>query len=361
MNAWSIKNSIDTCSVMIFAIDKEGVLTALGGALSQQIGMDDSQIGMSPFKVSHFPCRRSHFKRALTGKPLSINSTINERSYETELKPNIDQDTGDILGVTGMTLDVTKNLQVQQFLDEERHKIFATQRLNSLATVTNGIAHEINNPLAIISGYAEQLRDLCERNPSKIPLKRVIFVSSKIIEACKRCSRIIDSLKDFSRNGSSDPLNFEKVANLVDESLDLCAQRIKTSEILFEKSDIPHDLEIQCRRVQIVQVLFHLLNNAIDASIHADQPTVILAVENQGTHVAISISDNGQGIPGSIKNKIFEPFFTTKEVGSGVGVGLSISKGVIEEHGGQIKLEPTSKHTTFTFNLPKVQEEKNAS
>ena len=282
--------------------------------------------------------------------------------YETEFSPIFDEkDSNKVVGIMGLTLDVTKSLQVEQFLDEERHKIFASQRLNSLATVTNGIAHEINNPLAIISGYAEQLKHLFEEDPGQAPPSRVTFVTTKIIEASRRCSRIIDSLKDFSRNGSDDPFEAESVSDLIDETLDLCSQRFKSCGVKLKIGPIEEDLQIQCRRVQIVQVLYNLLNNALDASKSVDMPIVTVEVAELSTKIAISVTDNGPGIAESIKNKIFEPFFTTKEVGSGVGVGLSISKGVVEEHRGTLELSSSTFNTVFTITLPKVQSSKIAS
>ncbi len=326
------------------------------GALSEQLRINNNVNGKSAFKVSNFPCRRVHFKRAMKGHSFSINSTLDNHSYETEFSPIYENgEESEVIGVMGMTLDVTKSLQVEQFLDEERHKIFASQRLNSLATVTNGIAHEINNPLAIISGYAEQLHSLFVKNAEQVPLDRVKFVTSKIIAASRRCSRIIDSLKDFSRNGSDDPFEIEQVSTLIDETLDLCAQRFKSCGVKLKVGPIHENLSIQCRRVQIVQVLYALLNNALDASKNEELPLVTVEVAELANKVAISVTDNGPGIADSIKNKIFEPFFTTKEVGSGVGVGLSISKGVVEEHRGTLELSSNAYNTVFTITLPKVQ------
>ena len=151
-------------------LDEDGTITQLAGALIDQLHIDREAVGQSAFKVQNFPCRRAQFKRAMKGHSFSINSTMGNHSYETEFSPIFDEkDSNKVVGIMGLTLDVTKSLQVEQFLDEERHKIFASQRLNSLATVTNGIAHEINNPLAIISGYAEQLKHLFEED-RKAPL-----------------------------------------------------------------------------------------------------------------------------------------------------------------------------------------------
>ena len=349
-----LKTLIDHCPLVVFALDADGVIKEIGGGLMTEMGLGANLIGEVAFKNSSFPLRRSHFAKALKGLTLSCSSHVDGKAYETELSPVFDK-TNSIVGVAGLTLDVTKNIQVNHQMDEERHRIFASQRLNSLATVTNGIAHEINNPLAIISGYAEQLRDLFERSASNVPVQRVSFISNKIIEASRRCSRIIDSLKDFSRNGSSDPFAVEQLSIIVGECLDLCRQRISSCGIALEVGDINRNIEVQCRRVQIIQVLFNLVSNAIDASMHATHPMIRITVNESGETAVLTVSDNGLGIPGSIKNKIFEPFFTTKEVGEGVGVGLSISKGVVEEHGGSIELDSDDSLTTFHIILPTKQ------
>ena len=351
---------IDSCPVMIFSLDVDGSLIALGGGLVAVMGLSQDLIGEVIFKNSSFPIRRSHFKRVVSGKKISCSTQINDKTYETELIPVFDQN-NKLQSVSGLSLDVTKNMQVDRQMDEERHRIFASQRLNSLATVTNGIAHEINNPLAIISGYTEQLRDLFERNPKNVPIQRVTLISNKIIEASRRCSQIIDSLKDFSRNGSSDPFELEQVSHIVNECLDLCRQRIASCGIKLELGDLNRNTEVQCRKVQIVQVLFNLISNAIDASMHAEgEPVIRIDVKEENNNAVITVRDNGPGIPGSIKNKIFEPFFTTKEVGEGVGVGLSISKGVVEEHGGSLAIDEKDPLTCFEILLPTRQNVKTA-
>ncbi|SMF20100.1 ATP-binding protein [Pseudobacteriovorax antillogorgiicola] len=359
MIEWTITDAVNTSPILIFILDDTGTIVRIAGSLAQQLNIDSSSaLGSSAFKISNFPCRRSHFKRAMKGSSFSINTTISNRSYETEFTPAKDA-SGVISGVVGMTLDVTKSLEVEQFLDEERHKIFASQRLNSLATVTNGIAHEINNPLAIISGYAEQLKQLCKKEP--MPIRRIDFVTSKIISASNRCSRIIDSLKDFSRDGSQDEFELSPVGQLIDDTIELCGQKFKSAGVKLKVGMIEDQLEIKCRRVQMIQVLFNLLNNALDACKLLDRPMVSIEVAELQNSVAISITDNGPGIPESIKNKIFEPFFTTKEVGSGVGVGLSIAKGVVEEHQGSLELESQTGNTVFIITLPKAGEEQSST
>ena len=227
------------------------------------------------------------------------------------------------------------------------------KKFKSLANVTNGIAHEINNPLAIISGYAQQLKSLCEETP--IPVDRINLITNKIVGASDRCSRIIDSLKDFSRDGSFDEFKKESLGKVIDATVGLCKQRYASHGVVLKVEKSPSDLNISCRKTQLIQSLYNLLVNAFEVSKDVYRPMVSIKTAELQNSVAITVSDNGRGIPESIKNSIFEPFFTTKEIGHGVGVGLSIAKGVIEEHGGTLTQESTAGNTAFIITLPKCK------
>ncbi|RYG53799.1 HAMP domain-containing histidine kinase, partial [bacterium] len=123
-------------------------------------------------------------------------------------------------------------------------------------------------------------------------------------------------------------------------------------------SDFPTTLTIECRRVQISQVLINILNNAFAAVLGHPEKSVKLHVHDSGDMVEISISNSGPQIPPELAHKIFQPFFTTKGVGKGTGLGLSISKGLIENHGGDISLDLSAPETRFVIVLPKRQRRK---
>jgi C4-dicarboxylate-specific signal transduction histidine kinase len=117
-------------------------------------------------------------------------------------------------------------------------------------------------------------------------------------------------------------------------------------------------LTVLCREVQIGQVLLNLLQNAFDAVVsQTGEKWIRLDVTEDGDSAVFSVTDSGPGVPTELRNKIMEPFFTTKAVGSGVGLGLSLSRTMIEEHGSKLKLTEDAGHTSFSFSLALAQKE----
>lgn len=229
---------------------------------------------------------------------------------------------------------------------EAELKIFFASKMASLGEMAGGIAHEINNPLAIISGKAEQIKKYIHHEP--IDREKIFTAVEKIEDTSFRISKIIKGLRSFSRTGDLDPSKQVLVMDLIDETLDLCRERMKSENItLIQESN--NSLLLTCRPTQIQQVLINLLNNSIDAIKAEKEPWIKIRSEKVDTQIIISITDCGHGIDSDLKEKIMNPFFTTKEVGKGTGLGLSISKRIMENHGGQLVYVPDSPHTTFSL------------
>lgn len=230
-----------------------------------------------------------------------------------------------------------------------------SSKMASLGQMAGGIAHEINNPLSIIVGRLSQLEKLIQTDPlDKEKSLEMIQAAEKTVF---RIAKIIRALRNFSREASSDPFEKIFVADLVQESLELCEQRMSHSKIRIQVLPIPQDLVVECQSVPISQVMINILNNAFDAIQGLEEKWIQIEVRSAGpSRAQIRISDSGKGISHELASKIMDPFFTTKQVGDGVGLGLSISKGIIETHHGRIFLDETEKHTTFVVELPRFQE-----
>ncbi len=122
--------------------------------------------------------------------------------------------------------------------------------------------------------------------------------------------------------------------------------------------DFSKNIIIQCRESEIAQVLFNLVSNAGDAVADLSERWIKLDYQNTAEEANIRIMDSGPGIPEEIQQKIFHPFFTTKDIGKGTGLGLAVSVGIIESHGGKIDIDSSSPNTTFIIKIPKVQIQK---
>ncbi len=352
MNPWKLEDLLCQAPILCFVIDKNERLVLLNGGLALRLGLNaETLLGTIAFKRSGLPIKKNHFRKALSGRSFSITLSVLGSSYETHLRPLLKD--GSLEGVLCLTTDMTAHMQMEQFLDDERHRLLASQRLNSLAGIASGLAHEINNPLAIISGYAEQLHDLVKKG--QMAEQRLLFSTSKIVEACRRCHTVIESLKHFARDGSQDPFEDCSINDIISVALQLSEQTFHAMGVQLTWQALPVDLELEGRRLQLIQALFNVLSNACEAALQVKEPKVNIQILNHGDRVSIEVMDNGPGIPESIQMKIFEPFFTTKDQMRSVGVGLSTAKGMIEEHEGRITLISRPGATCFSISLPKVR------
>jgi C4-dicarboxylate-specific signal transduction histidine kinase len=166
-----------------------------------------------------------------------------------------------------------------------------------------------------------------------------------------RISKIVKALGSFSRNASLDPKEPIKVSTIIEETLSLCQERIRSRTVDL-RLDINRDNTVMGRPGQISQVILNLLNNSFDALEHDPAPWIELKTRTKGNLEVVTVTDSGKGIPKQVRDKIMQPFFTTKEVGKGTGLGLSISKGIIEDHGGRFYYDDQSENTRFVIELP---------
>jgi signal transduction histidine kinase/integral membrane sensor domain MASE1 len=248
---------------------------------------------------------------------------------------------------------VTLNRRANELAERQAGEIRAQQaklehssRLATLGEMAGGIAHEINNPLAILAGRALLLTRITENGTMEPGAIRENV--RKITETVERIAKIIRGLRSFSRNGARDPFRAVGISKIVSATLDFCAERFRNQKVDFRISDAPTG-ELVCREVQIVQVLLNLLNNAFDAVIPTADRWISIDVETTADHVLFSVSDSGSGIDPAVVENMMTPFFTTKPVGLGTGLGLSISSGIAEEHGGSLRYELANGHTRFVF------------
>jgi PAS domain S-box-containing protein len=245
---------------------------------------------------------------------------------------------------------------VQDITEEQTTKAKAmnSAKMAALGEMSGGVAHEINNPLAIIHAKAQQLQIAAEKG--RLTEAEVTIAAEKIMTTAMRIHRIIKSLRTFARDGENDAFRSESFRTIVDDTMELCRDRFKNENVKL-RVRIPEDLVLECRSVQICQVLVNLLNNAFDATDGEHSRWVEISAQDLQTEILISVTDSGKGFLAENRDKVFQPFFTTKEIGKGTGLGLSVSKGIVESHGGNIQIDPSSDVTRINIRLPKKQNE----
>jgi len=232
-------------------------------------------------------------------------------------------------------------------LETQRISAIQSARLASLGEMAGGIAHEINNPLAIIMASAQRLsRELGRQN-----LDQVQRCTQQILSTGDRIAQVVNSLRKLSRDGSNTPRSQFRVRQLIDEVMGLCEEKIRRAGINLVV-DVSEDVMLNANEVELSQVLFNLLSNACDAVDKQEQPWIHILGLREGDRFTLSVVDSGSGIPPALADRIMEPFFTTKELGKGTGLGLSISLSIAKRHGGDLRLDPASSHTKFDLQLP---------
>ncbi len=254
--------------------------------------------------------------------------------------------------------DISERKHAEEILVSQREKLVASAKMSSLGEMAGGIAHEINNPLTIIIGKTTMLKRRLQNDSLLMsdgtPFAHTITDELNSIQnTAKRIGSIIKGLRSFSRNAENDLMEKVQVGSLIEETLEFAKERFKFHDITLKvKMEQAHQLFINGRAAQLLQVLVNLLNNAYDAVENLEEKWVELKVVEAGGYCRISITDSGDGIDPELLDKIMMPFFTTKEVGKGTGLGLSISRGIIEDHHGKLYYDITSAHTSFVIELP---------
>ena len=240
-----------------------------------------------------------------------------------------------------------KELKIQQ----QKALLDQSSKMAALGEMSGGIAHEINNPLAVISLSTQKLKkDLLHASFEKYEHQSKIENSiSKIDAMISRISKIIKALRAFARDGSSDPFERTLLGQIIDDTLVFCETKFTNSDIQIIKQFDPH-IELQCRPTEISQVLLNVLNNAYDAIIKSTKTpnSRILKIQtvSDNNKIKIIIQDSGDGVKNEIRDKIMQPFFTTKDIGQGTGLGLSISRSIMKSHNGDLYFDFTDNQMT---------------
>ena len=267
-------------------------------------------------------------------------------SYEAEVR---EKRTNRIYGVMQ---DITDQVKQKKQIEKQQVQLMGKNRMAALGQLSAGVAHEINNPMAIISGLIQMLKtEVSQEKPRKEILDKFL---GKIDNASQRVCVIVASLRSFASESDDKPFEEVEVADIIRDATSLCRERLEQHNISLNIREIPKGTFIACRPSKIAQVILNLLINAHDAvQFRAGDNYVNLSVtQKEDGGVRIVVEDSGDGIPEEIRDKIMEPFFTTKAVGKGTGVGLSLAQGIMQDHLGEIYLDETSKKTRFVLEFP---------
>lgn len=262
------------------------------------------------------------------GKKVLVNLT---ESY-------IRNEEDEIVGRSQILRDLT-DLKVRE------EQIQHSERLATVGHMAAGVAHEVGNPLTAISSLVQ----VCQRKTDDPFIQEQL---KKVREHIQRINKIVRDLVDFSRP-SSLGTEMMQLNRIIESAVGLLKHDARCRDVEFDLELSPGLPKLKGAPDHIHQVVVNILLNAVDAMQKVKNPSVIIKTWQEGGAAHISITDIGKGIPKADQNRIFEPFFTTKDVGSGTGLGLSVSHGIITKMGGTIDVESQHREgATFTIILP---------
>jgi signal transduction histidine kinase len=236
--------------------------------------------------------------------------------------------------------DVTARVRLEEQLQH-------SEKMASIGLLAAGVAHEVNTPLAGISSYTQMLQGQVDASDPRSALLE------KIEKQTFRAAKIINNLLNFSRSGSTEPERLDVNKVLLDV-LSLVEHQLENSRIRVRRELSPDLPPIRGNENRIQQVFFNLVLNARDAMMRGGWLT--LRTHADADTVVVEVADTGHGIKREDIKRIYDPFFTTKGIGRGTGLGLSVSYGIVQEHGGAIFVESVpGKGSTFQVALPALQ------
>ena len=250
--------------------------------------------------------------------------------------------------------DITDFKKKDERLKTQEQSMISSSRLASLGEMAAGIAHEINNPLAVIIGRCEMiLSQLADGSATDVEVNKTL---SKINDMAHRISRVVTSMRRVSKAGVKEEIVATNLFLAIEDVLNLSAARVRNSLIELDFSGVNQDTSVQVNMSQLSQVLINLLGNSIDELLKnaEDNRKIWLSNEEFEGQVILKIRDSGVGIPVNVREKLFQPFYTTKEIGVGTGLGLSISKALMIGMGGDLELSPDLSQTCFILKFKKT-------
>jgi two-component system, sporulation sensor kinase E len=337
---------LETAGALVVVLDREGRILRFNRACEQTTGYSSEEVmGQHVWNVFIIPDEvagvKAVFERLRSGEPrndyenywMGKGGFLRRISWSSTVIAN---SSGEVDYVVSSGLDITDFKSIQERLRK-------TERIAELGTLASGMAHEIGTPMNVILGRAEYLLQRTADEGMKKGLATIVI-------QIERITKVMNQLLAFARRKTPERRAVD-LGEIVEDSLEMFQERIAHSRIMVEKAieaDIP---SVQADRDQLIQVLINLMVNSLHAM--PDGGTLRLSLNREQGHVRLGVSDTGHGMPEEIRSKVFEPFFTTKDFGKGTGLGLTVVKGIVEEHGGTIEVESAvDKGSTFWIRLP---------
>jgi two-component system sensor kinase FixL len=343
-----LQSVLDTVPDAMIIIDPQGVMQSFsttaerlfGYQPDEVIGRNVSMLMPTPYREQHDTYLARYLKtgeRRIIGiGRLVVGQRKDGSTFPMELSVG-EVRSGERRFFTGFVRDLTERQQTQKRMQELQAELIHMSRFTALGEMASTLAHELNQPLAAVANYLKGGRRLLAGGKSD-DLPTVSDAMERAMEQALRAGQIIRRLRDFVARGESDR-QLENLAKLIEEASALALVGVKETGVRVSFALDPRAEQVFADKIQIQQVLLNLIRNALEAMQDSVTRELILSTRQIDPEMAqISVADTGPGISQEIASQLFQPFITTKP--HGMGVGLSISRTIIEAHGGRLWVEP---------------------
>lgn len=362
------KALLDAAVDAIIVIDHRGHIETFNAAAEvifgfdahEVIGKNISLLMPEPYQSEHDGYLNNYLETG-NAKIIGIGREAQAKRKDGSVFP-IDLSVGEIPTAgqpkfVGIVRDTTERKRSDEEIHQTREKLAQFGRLSTLGEMAAGLAHELNQPLTAIATYTQACQRLIESGQSDDD--EILATLKKCHSQAQRAGEVIRRLRQFvkKRELGREAISCDEIIHELSALADVDARNNGISLTIDIASGLPN---IMVDAVQIQQVILNLIRNGIDAMVDKehDCAEITVAVENfENDQIRFSVTDHGSGISKTAEENIFQPFFTTKS--SGMGLGLSISRSIIETHGGVLGFTKNpSGGTTFYFTLPAISEDK---
>ena len=344
---------VESVNVGLLAVNESGSITRCNSTFEEMLGLSRDEtigkfvedifdhgfalnletiLGKSRWHLTEIRHAYKLHTTSTDGKSLILNVAV------APLRSVSHNQTGAIIVLE----NVTSRVKLEETLQQ-------SEKLSSIGLLAAGVAHEVNTPLTGVSSYTQMLLGMI---PETDPKHALLL---KVQKQTERASNIAGTLLNFSRGGNSTEFVEIDINKLLDDSLQLLEPQMRKSQVEIVRDYSDSKPKVLGNAGKLQQVFTNLILNARDAMLGGGAITLMTALTENG-EVTIKISDTGEGISAENLSKIYDPFFTTKGVGSGTGLGLAVSYGIVQEHAGTIEATSTiGEGTTFHLVFPQFQ------
>lgn len=356
-----LQSILDTVPEAMVVIDEAGLIHSFSAAAERLFGYAAAEaVGENVRILMPEPMRGEHdgyldrYRRTRERRIIGTNRVVTGQRRDGSTFPMElaigEMRSGEQVYFTGFINDLTERQHTQARLQELQSELVHVSRLSAMGEMASTLAHELNQPLGAIANYAKGCRRMLDgADPAAIP--RVKDVLDKTAEQALRAGQIIRRLREFVARGETEK-RVEPVARLIEEASALALVGAREQGVTARVALAPNTNSVLADRVQVQQVLVNLMRNAREAMHHSEQRELTIEARPVSPDFTeITVSDTGPGIAEEVAERLFQPFVTTKH--SGMGVGLSICRTIVEAHGGRLWVERNDAGgATFRLTLP---------